>query len=331
MENHQILYIDAEKAAKYEALMSGPVDYKANGIHSNTVIETWTASFGSDKEMRVELHSGDAAKNEPLWAEAAMVLYGKRYKTRKRFERLIGDYECWDTLSNPYYLSLMPSGLLSILNPDVIEIQLEKCNEVEIMADDCSAVKPEFENYVEYYIPVCFDPDTAFSTNFHVESPENDAWLNIYVRYYPDNNDVGMLVVYDSGICMDSFWVELSEAEKARLRDVLFAKAKDVYGLTPTEEWVEFVGATDKGETCWVLTSSVDPGETKAVVFRDVSRAKAAMKAEVNAMLEKMSDEETIPLKKEKNSVTLISKDDGIGYDAVCKWTLVKAEMDKED
>ena len=36
------LHIDAKKIAKYEALMAGAVDYAANGIEPNAIIEDWT-------------------------------------------------------------------------------------------------------------------------------------------------------------------------------------------------------------------------------------------------------------------------------------------------
>ena len=39
----------------------------------------------------------------------------------------------------------------------------------------------EYDNTLNFYIPVTFDPDAVFGTR--VTAPDNDDWLNVYANY----------------------------------------------------------------------------------------------------------------------------------------------------
>lgn len=339
------LHIDAKKIAKYEDLMAGAVDYAANGIEPNAIIEDWTTNFWRGVELNVSLHSGDAAKQEPLWLEVAMVCNGQKQKPYKSFGQIVGDYEARDMYGDQYYLSLMPFGDLAIADPKVLDIELEGSNDIEIVAGDMSAVTPEYEDYVEYYIPVYFDPDKAFNVNFHTASNDS-AWLNVYVHYYPANNDISMFVYYDSDVCSDCFGVKLDEEEKAHLREALFTKAEKTYGKTPTEEWDAATARNNEDDgLCYVLTRTSDPTldveDNECTVYRDREKALADMNAQADAVLASLrsndkdfGDATEYPVKREENgfatTLTITDPDDGIGYDTVYKWVLAEAKM-KED
>lgn len=339
------LHIDAKKIAKYEALMAGAVDYATNGIEPNAIIEDWTTIFWRDEELSVSLHSGDAAKQEPLWLEVAMVCNGQKQKPYKSFGQIVGDYEVRDMYGDQYCLSLMPSGDLTIADPKVLDIELEGPNDIEIVAGDMSAVTPEYEDYVEYYIPVYFDPDKAFNVNFHTASNDS-AWLNVYVHYYPANNDISMFVYYDSDVCSDCFGVKLDEEEKAHLREALFTKAEKTYGKTPTEEWDAATARNNEDDgLCYVLTRTSDPTldveDNECTVYRDREKALADMNAQADAVLASLrsndkdfGDATEYPVKREENgfatTLTITDPDDGIGYDTVYKWVLTEATMKGE-
>lgn len=255
MEN-KILYVHQERLAKYEALMSGKVDYDAEGIKSYDTVASWTVDFGNGMEMGVKVCASDSHRNDPLWAEAVMFENGAECCFSEVLDRLVGDVECLGHDGKTYVVTVLPEGDLTIKDPSQLldpgRFFLEADDEIDVGRDE-EAITP-FAAYVDYPLPTAFfDATTTFGVDFHIAPKEDIPWdaayeyplpqLKACVRWLPETGKVALFVIYEGETCDDLFRVALSAEENHRLRELLFAKAKEVYGKTPAEEWEAFLAS----------------------------------------------------------------------------------------
>lgn len=91
------------------------------------------------------------------------------------------------------------------------------------------------EVYLNFYLPIVFDVDKAFG--LHVNTDENDDYINVYLNWYPYTDKVELVVCYMAPDADEAYDVEMSDEQIAKLKAVLPEICKAAYGATPRELW----------------------------------------------------------------------------------------------
>ena len=91
------------------------------------------------------------------------------------------------------------------------------------------------ETYLNFYIPTVFDVDKAFG--LHVNTDENDDYINVYLNWYPYADRVELVVCYMAPDADEAYSVEMDDEQIAELKAVLPEICKAAYGATPCELW----------------------------------------------------------------------------------------------
>lgn len=252
---HKILRLSQEKLAKCEALISGKPDYAAEGITSFDTVESWTVDFGGGMEMDVKVCAAYAEQNDPLWTEAVLFENGAECCCTAVFDRLVGDFQCMGDDGKTYAVTVLPEGDLTIKDAsqllDPSKFFLEEDDELDVGYDK---ELPPLSAHVDYPLPtVSFDTAATFGVEFHTGPKGDTPWdeaceyplpqLKACIRWLPETGKVALFVIYEGETCDDLFRVALSDGENHRLRELLFAKAKEVYDKTPAEEWEAFLAS----------------------------------------------------------------------------------------
>lgn len=89
--------------------------------------------------------------------------------------------------------------------------------------------------YLNFYIPTVFDVDKAFG--LHVNTDENDDYINVYLNWYPYADRVELVVCYMAPDTDEAYSVEMDDEQIAELKAVLPEICKAAYGATPCELW----------------------------------------------------------------------------------------------
>lgn len=247
----KVLYLSQEKLAKYEALMSGEVDYDRNGVKSYETVDSWTVDFGDGLEMDIKVCAGDAHQNDPLWTQGVLFENGAECGCTEVYDQLVGDFVCMrdDEL---YIVTVLPEGDLTVKDAsqllDAEKFFLEPDDEICVSRDE---EESELAAHVDYPLPtVFFDAATTFGVDFHTtpkeELPDDYACeyplpeLKACLSWHPEAKKVTMLIIYEGETHEETYRVVLNEKDEQKLQELLFAKAKEVYGKTPDEEWDDF-------------------------------------------------------------------------------------------
>lgn len=89
--------------------------------------------------------------------------------------------------------------------------------------------------YLNFYIPTVFDVDKTFG--LHVNTDENDDYINVYLNWYPYADRVELVVCYMAPDTDEAYSVEMDDEQIAELKAVLPEICKAAYGATPCELW----------------------------------------------------------------------------------------------
>ena len=102
----------------------------------------------------------------------------------------------------------------------------------ELTEPDCY----DYENNLNFYIPVLFNPDKYFE-GIHVSTDENEDYVNLYLFYNIETDKIGLSIFYinnsgyDDGYADFDIDVELDEENEGYLRKKLFANPEFVEEL----------------------------------------------------------------------------------------------------
>lgn len=84
---------------------------------------------------------------------------------------------------------------------------------------------------ITFYIETWFDVDSKF----HVNTDDDDIWLNMYAKYNPFEDTLRVECEIDNGTDIQHFEYVPTRAEAQLLKDKITEKITEVYEMTPQE------------------------------------------------------------------------------------------------
>lgn len=108
----------------------------------------------------------------------------------------------------------------------------------DIAVDHDMQVDADIGQEILAYVETWFNVDEKF----HIDTSDDDTWLNMYARYNPfaDSLDITCEISSDSG--SDYFDYEPTVAEADIIKGLVTQKINELYGQTPREFCEEFYG-----------------------------------------------------------------------------------------
>lgn len=91
------------------------------------------------------------------------------------------------------------------------------------------------EAYLNFYIPVTFDTNKAFGLS--IQSDETDDYINVYLNWHPQTDDVELVICYVAPDADEAYKVALNDDQVKELRKTLPEICKAAYGNTNHELW----------------------------------------------------------------------------------------------